>query len=529
MKWFNKFLCILLSMICLVSFSMNTNANEALQIKIDRYAAEDGVLKLYINHNKGEGFSVNTGDIKVLLGNNEMITQKVSTLLEENVPISYKCVVDVSGSMSQERIDQAKKVIKDLARLKKPEDNIAITALGNELIQSDYMTDSLEIADKADILKLTKEDTNLYYALVEEIKGLQTVDEVGRKRCLIIFSDGADDQAKGITREEAEKAVIESRIPVFTVGLLKSKNSDTAKEMAKILGSFARISSGGQHFVPELGEGNLEDIAKTIVTGLNSSLVIEESLENINVEGKEVVLKISLSTDNGETAEDAMNVPESDIKIIKEEKIKVYGEPEVDVDIVTEEVVEEATVEKNIWDQYGLYIILAAVLLVIFIVIVIILIINKNKESKKYSGEEIQDSSLQAIPVDDSHTIAGFNNEGLTVAPIMPNLTQNIKSKKYTVTLVQLGKSPEKKYNIDLLDKCTIGRSSTKNTLGIPTDTALSEIHASILVEKENVYLKDEKSTNGTFVNGVPITGKFLLNQDDVILIGSYEYRISWK
>ena len=507
----------ILSIMLIFGYSSEVRAQEPLDIGLDCYVAEDGVLKLYVNHNQGSDFDITNENIKVMFGNNEMVTDSISTLKEENVPVSYKCVVDVSGSMSQARIDEAKEIIKDLARNKKSQDNIAITALGNELIQSEYMTDVNKICEKADVLTLTKEDTNLYYSIVQEIKGLQTDDNVNRKKCLIIFSDGADDQATGITREEAEKTVTDSHIPVFTVGLLKNKDNNNSKEMAKILGSFARISSGGEHFAPALGEGSVETIADSIIEKLNYSLVLEESLEDVDVSGKEVLLKVTISTDNEQTAEDSINVPESDIKIIKEEQQKLVVIETVEAATI-EETTEEAVVEEEN-DMLPTIIILVAALLLLIVLIVVIIVKNKKKKS--------EEQSISGIPVENNKTIGGFGNEGLTMAPA--GMGAKPAGKKYKVTLVQIGKNTQTKYDIDLYDSYSIGRSASKSKLAMPNDTALSSHHCTLLTKDGKVYLKDEHSTNGTFVNGVPISGNFELNQDDVILLGSYEYRVSWK
>ena len=522
------------------SICIHVQAQEPMEIGMDAYVAEDGVLKLYINHNQGESFTVMPEKVKVMFGNNEMVTQSILKLEDADVPISYKCVVDVSGSMSQERIDQAKAIIKELANKKKAEDSIAITAMGNELIQSAYMTNPAEIFEKADILTLTREDTNLYYAIVQEIKGLQTADEVSRKRCLIIFSDGADDQATGITREEAEKAVTDSHIPVFTIGLLKDE-SDQAKEMAKVLGSFARISSGGEHFTPLLAEESVETIAGTIVDKLNHSLILEENLEQIDVSGKEVVLKISISTETGETDEDSVTVSESDIKIIHEEQLKAetMEEPAIEEPTIEEPVTQESIQIQetpSFSRQYGGWFVLTAILL--FFLLVLLKKKKKNGMDRQEEREEggYQKNNLEreaesiTAPAENNPTIGDFSGEGMTILPV--NLERKDKGwvkKKYRVTLVGLGKHSDRKYDILLEDSCTIGRNEEKCSLVLAKDTALSGVHATLLVEADRVYIRDEKSTNGTFVNGIPISGKFELSQDDIILLGSYEYRISWK
>ena len=320
-----------------VSAAETDSSSETLRIGIDGYAAEDGELKIYVNHNQAESFMITPDYSDVVFGNNQMVTDRITSFADTGEPVTYLCIVDVSGSMSQDRIDQAKDVIKDLADIKKPDDKIAITAMANELTQSEFMTDPEAIKSAADVLTLTHEDTNLYYAIKEEINDLKTADDATSKKCLVIFSDGADDQDTGIPGQEAENEVTSSHIPVFTIGLLKNAGSEKDKEMAKILGSFARISSGGMHFAPALGDGDIETIADTIVGRINSSFVLYESLEDVKVSGQEVALKVSVSSQFGQTATDTITLPESDVKRIQEEieRITPVEEPVVEEFIPT--------------------------------------------------------------------------------------------------------------------------------------------------------------------------------------------------
>lgn len=556
------YLALLLAAVLLVPQTFTVKAEElsteALSVDLDQYAAEDGVLKLYLNHNQGSGFTLTPDMLKVMFGSNEMETQSIKTLAEANVPVSYKCIVDVSGSMSQERIDQAKEVIKGLAESKKPEDSIAITAMGNELIQSEYMTDPAAIAEKADMLTLTHEDTNLYKAIVDELALLKTSDEVNRKRCLIIFSDGADDQANGSTQGEAEKAVEDSHIPIFTVALMKNAENSNDLEMAKVLGSFARLSSGGVHFNPALGEGQIGTIAGSVIGTLDQSFVIEESLEDVDVSGKEALIKATVSV-NGQTASDQMTVPESDIKVIRQEqeKLEVVEEATEAVTETETEAEEEAGstilgIPSNLF-----WILLIAIAAAVVALIFLFLFLRKRKQADEEftddapvlteqpedgpQGTELGPNGMQmgfgggdGLSVteslsDGSRTVGGAAFGGSPTVGMGKGTAQASGGSGTSLTLTRMGGGTEQTYQIKLNTTYTIGRSASKAQLAITKDEALSGLHCTLSAQNGRVYVKDEGSMNGTFVNGVPIDGKFELHSDDVLLIGSYEYRVSWK
>lgn len=537
------------------SFAIKAGAEEALQIGIDGYKAEDGQLKIYVNQNQGGEFMVTPDYVDVMFGNNTMAISDVGSFGTAAEPVAYKCVVDVSGSMDQKRIDIAKEVIKNLADLKKPEDKVAISIMGNELDQRDFLTDAEEIKAIADSIVITREDTNLYYAIDEEIKALKSSDAANGKKCLIIFSDGADDQATGITQKEAEDAITQSHIPVFTVGLLKNAGSSKDQEMAKLLGSFARISSGGLHFAPALNEGSIDTIADEIINKINSSFIIYTSLEDVAVSGQEVALKVSVSNQYSQTATDTISLPESDVKIIQAEIEKVDSLRAAEE--ATEEASVEATVEVEEPEEQEMtilglklkYFIALAALLAFLLVLLIVLIVKKATETKEPVEEAVEEPIEETgnTGYEGSSTIGGiepnanmYSNDNVTIpgdmimqqaaSPTMPLTSGNSSDKSLNVTLVRMGKGEEKSYKATIgVTPYIIGRNSSQSSLALSDDGALSGKHCSLVAKANRLYIMDEKSTNGTFVNGVPISGNFELSQDDIILIGSYEYRISWK
>ena len=65
----------------------------------------------------------------------------------------------------------------------------------------------------------------------------------------------------------------------------------------------------------------------------------------------------------------------------------------------------------------------------------------------------------------------------------------------------------------------TIGRKADNDI--VIDNLAVSGFHAKLVKEGETVYLEDQNSTNGTFVNGKKVA-KCAMNNGDVILIGTH-------
>ncbi|HEX8250419.1 MAG TPA: FHA domain-containing protein, partial [Pyrinomonadaceae bacterium] len=77
---------------------------------------------------------------------------------------------------------------------------------------------------------------------------------------------------------------------------------------------------------------------------------------------------------------------------------------------------------------------------------------------------------------------------------------------------------------VALENEITIGR--TRLAQIAIDDAQLSRVHTTVWREGDDVWIQDENSTNGTFVNGERIAGERKLNEGDEILLGG-ETRIS--
>lgn len=78
---------------------------------------------------------------------------------------------------------------------------------------------------------------------------------------------------------------------------------------------------------------------------------------------------------------------------------------------------------------------------------------------------------------------------------------------------------------LPLFPETKVGRNN-ENDL-VLNDVTISGLHCRILNEDGNVYVQDENSTNGTFINDERLTGKTQLHHGDRLGIGKQEYNVS--
>jgi pSer/pThr/pTyr-binding forkhead associated (FHA) protein len=72
---------------------------------------------------------------------------------------------------------------------------------------------------------------------------------------------------------------------------------------------------------------------------------------------------------------------------------------------------------------------------------------------------------------------------------------------------------------IELSQAAGVGRGA-ENAIRLDGDTTVSSRHATLDSRTDGLWVEDAGSTNGTFVNGAPVTTRRLLQPGDVIRIG---------
>lgn len=86
------------------------------------------------------------------------------------------------------------------------------------------------------------------------------------------------------------------------------------------------------------------------------------------------------------------------------------------------------------------------------------------------------------------------------------------------------------KYSFTFYDTVGIGRGKDgrgyEKYLPIMDDRRVSKIHCSIIHRGDKLYLKDEGSRNGTFLNGNRITSPVIIQRDDIIGVGETRLEI---
>lgn len=487
---------------------------------LEGYEVDDGKLRIFCSDIVPEE---ETADgCKLSLGGQELSVISVESEKEKHTPITYYCLADVSGSMSGQQMSQVRETLLAVTEGLKDGDNMVVGTLGNQTNISGFLTEKEELQQVINALEAGKEDTNLYAGIVESIRVLQTDAAVNPRKCLIILSDGEDDQKTGITQTETEKAITDSSIPVYTVATLKDAANEAGISNAKLLGSFARMSTGGAHYAPVLDDSTGEQAGQSILLSMQEGFVVSVDLPAMTSEKDVLLLRMVYTSSDNIVHEDTMELYAEDLRVSKSTEVQTEEDSsEYETESSQAETEEPEPVPDTQLKSILMWLIPVAAVLIVAAVIIIVLLKGKNK---KDSGDGIDAADMSGGET--KNTAVGFGNLPESTAGAK---TDNMARRSYELRLYAIGYSKiVHTIRLEQGKEVTVGRNSKADIILDSDDKKLSGIQCRLQWDGGKLYVWDMDSTNGTFVNGISIKsmGRVSVHEGETIRMGSYEYRI---
>lgn len=467
---------------------------------LQSYQIQDGHLQILCT-------DLPEGEIQLTL-DGQSLPVEVSTVAKAQLPVTVYCLVDVSGSMNDAQMDQVRQALQAVSSSMRAGDNMVIGALGNSTISSGILTTEEERGEAIEGLAQGTEDTNLYAGIVESIQALQTDPAFHRKQCLVILSDGEDCQDTGYTQQEAVSAIQTSDIPVYTIATLRQNPSQAQKEDAKVLGSFARYSTGGLHSAPVVDGTTAEEAGQAIWSSMSGGTVLDADLNGLEIDRSknEVLLRVTYGQ-----VEDTLTLYTQDLP----QPVPEDPGPEPDDPGPDDPEPEPEPGSEQSW----LPIVLIAAAAVIAVGIGAFFLVRKKKRAAQ-----------PPLPEPEPEPEPAAEPEEAAAPPPAAEARRPAAPAGCTVILTPLGHGDVPRL-VPLPDQkpVVLGRDSTRADVVLDSrDSRLSGAHCQLMRDGKKLYASDLGSTNGSFINGVPIQGKrwMPLSEGDTLRAGSNEYRV---
>ena len=324
--------------------------------------AEANILQIYIS---GQTMTVFT-DVEL---RSDALTCTVSNqiaeitatgkLSGENSLTKTTILVDVSTSMPSVIRDGVIAALKKMTEIKSANEEFKLVVFGDELVAlQDFSSDRYDLANAIDKIKFESNKSKIYDSIYNTIPRIAPSDEKPTFYRTVVITDGADNTASGITKEELFLKFQNERYPVDVVAVSRNETAEN-KDLATIV-----RMSGGRYFsfYPNI---DADDLVRKL--GAGDYFYFEAIIPDVLLDG--VIRQVDIS--------DGVYNISADIKI------PVYNESWIEPSIRPEEETAE------IFGSYTIVILIGAGIALIIIISAIIVAVFVRGKGKSRIKQEV--------------------------------------------------------------------------------------------------------------------------------------------
>lgn len=222
--------------------------------------------------------------------------QDITFFSDSDAPVSVGILFDVSGSMSGDKIQKARKALEKFIATSHPSDEYFLIAFNSRAqLLLDRTRDGEAVLRKLTLVE-PKQNTALYDAVYLGI------DKVTRgahqKRALIVISDGQDNASR-YNFNEVRRLMKESDVVTYAVGILGGgdASSQVGMQGQAFLDELTSVS-GGKAFYPE-SDVEMDEIFERIALELRHQYSIGYTPKDFQPDGKWRKVKVRVKPPRG--------------------------------------------------------------------------------------------------------------------------------------------------------------------------------------------------------------------------------------
>ncbi len=400
-------------------------------------------------------------------------------------------MIDVSSSLLQSQFQAMSDAVSTWFDNMGANDQAALISFGDDVkVPSEFTKDRQTLRNALRGIRRGGRQTHLNEAIVQA-QSLAAAEKEGLppRRVIVALSDGVNEAPGGRTREEAVKAVTKNKIPTFFIIYTPQRLSAAVKkllpESLNAIGEICR-SSGGDIY-PDGGK-DIAGAYRAIHKRISDALVFTAAAAGVKTDGSPQPVRLTYTDESGKSMH-----ADADFRFVYEAKGK--------------------KIDKRI------IIAGAAALLLLFIIIIAV---RKNKMGKKerLKAEDEERLRIQA------------EEEMLKKQAEEEERRKKLEEKEPVVIVppvvalrffVGTGHGAQE-VEIKTAGRMRVGRSAECD-LQFSDEASVSSNHCEFSYAGGVLYIRDLDSTNGTSVNGVPVSGLYRINEGDVIELGRQRLR----
>lgn len=437
--------------------------------------------------------------------------KKVTPFEESGEGIAYTLMVDVSKSLTADQFRSMKETLNSFVDSMSDKDQAALITYGSQVrVLQEYTRNKGAIRNHLAQLARTDDDT-AYYAALE--KGLTLAKAAGadvpRYRVVITLTDGVNDLSGGATKTDIQNLLSRDPIPLYLVGFLDGKPTVAEEQALADMKELAKIS-GGRYYD---GRGrDWRGIYFSMVRSIRNAFVLDMDVPDLKSEGQPMTLEMSLAAANKTWNEKlAITVPASGI--IAEKKENGQGKP-----------------KSSDEGKSGNWIYLAAGALIVLGLAIGAWIWLKGRRTKD-PRPEVSPAETYASPPLTPAPISPAPSPLESKLPDTATEAELVQDANVVGLMVRLTRThegpPPNQIDFELSERVVLGNNPTKSHLVFDGDPVMAGAHCALILMDGYVYVEDIDG-NVTQVNGVAVSGKRRLEEQDILNMGQTEMRITF-
>ena len=233
------------------------------------------------------------GDFKVSDNN---VEQEITFFSDTDAPVSIGILFDVSGSMSGDKIQKARKALERFIGTSHPSDEYFLIAFNDRAqLLLDRTRDGESVLQKLSLVE-PKKSTALYDACYLGVERVTTGTR--QKKALLIISDGQDNASR-YNFNEVRRLLKESDVTVYAVGINGGKDAGELVTMQgqSFLDELASVT-GGKSFYPQ-ADAEMDEIFERIAIELRHQYSIGFTPKDFTPDGKWHKTKVKVNPPRG--------------------------------------------------------------------------------------------------------------------------------------------------------------------------------------------------------------------------------------
>lgn len=399
-------------------------------------------------------------------------------------------LVDISGSIRDNQMQQVKNSIKTWAADMKPQDKMAIITFGNDVtVMSDYSDDKNVINASVDNITNNDNNTRLYGGLKEALRIAQRADAgLPKRKNIILISDGVNDYSGGISENDIYTELKNALIPVYSMRMSNSK-ADNSKGLAT-LNSVAEYSGGD---VYDMSGKDIGTVCGQIRSRILNSCVIDFTYDGTEPDNNLHTLNLKIKQNDV--------IAECNTEFVMKKSSENSGTYQL------APVQPPAPAPKDARKARTKIIIIAAALGVVLAALISLLIVllTKKKDTKaSYPPPSFNYNGT----ADDTDTVMVQEQSGSYINVVFHSM--------------QTGETAA----VRLYDAVTVGRNASNDF--VINNPVVSGRHAVIRTDGRDLYIEDCNTLNGTLLNGKSLSAPSPLANGSIVTFGNAEYRIEF-